>query len=226
MGEAYLFGNGGVGGKAFAAISVVYPVGSVCTCTKGSKTLRAKDTSGQFLFLIPEVGTWTVSCTDGTRTISQDVVIQRQYQSEHVSLKYTLYLFKSGSGFVNGFNFGSYTPHPSASSTALTWKGTADSAGNGSFNLTPAVDVTPYSVLKVDLQLTYNYGGNYGSVYGIGNTASIGTYIPNTEFVATARAGAGNRTTISVSLASVSGMKYIKGVSTYAAGSIYNIWLE
>lgn len=61
-------GGGGGTGKAYAAISVTYPIGSVCTCSNGSKTLKAKDTSGSFLFLVPSGGEWTVSCTDGTDT--------------------------------------------------------------------------------------------------------------------------------------------------------------
>ena len=86
---------GGIG-SAKAAISVTYPSGSTCTCTKGSRTLRAKDTSGSYLFLIPEAGAWTVSCTDGTKTVSKSVTITAQYQSENVSLSYGLYLYNSG----------------------------------------------------------------------------------------------------------------------------------
>lgn len=51
--------------KAFAAISVTYPAGFVCTCTDGSKTLKLKDTSGQGVFWIPYAGAWTVKCFDG-----------------------------------------------------------------------------------------------------------------------------------------------------------------
>lgn len=82
------------GSKLFAAIGVTYPAGSTLTCTNGTKTLKAKTTSGQWVFAIPEVGTWTLEITDGTRTKSQSVNISTEGQSENVKLVYwggTLY---------------------------------------------------------------------------------------------------------------------------------------
>lgn len=99
MGEAFIVRRGGA--PAFAVIGVTYPAGSVCTCTKGTKTLRAKDTSGSFPFLIPEAGTWIVSCTDGTRTKSQNVVIDRQYQAENVVLAYARYIYNAGDEYID-----------------------------------------------------------------------------------------------------------------------------
>lgn len=82
----------------FAVIGVTYPAGSVCTCTKGTKSYKAKNTSGLVLFAVPEVGDWTVSCTDGTRTASATVTISTQGQAKNVELQYILYLFKAGKG--------------------------------------------------------------------------------------------------------------------------------
>ena len=100
------WGMGNVGGgsglgSAFAVIAVTYPAGSTCTCTKGTRTLRAKDTSGAYLFAIPEAGTWTVSCTDGTEAASVNVVINSQYQVEKAFLQYELVLFDGSSGGDN-----------------------------------------------------------------------------------------------------------------------------
>lgn len=100
--------NVGGGGKAFAVISATYPAGSTCTCTNGTKTLKAKETSGSFLFLIPEAGAWTVSCTDGTDTTSKNVDITEQYQTENVILSYRVppthqeveYIQTSGSQYI------------------------------------------------------------------------------------------------------------------------------
>lgn len=77
----------------FAIISVTYPVGSTCTCTNGTKTLKAPDPGGKALFNVPSTGTWTVSCTDGADTASRDVVITADRQIESVELSYRLYLF-------------------------------------------------------------------------------------------------------------------------------------
>ena len=45
--------------KIYAVIGVTYPSGSTCTCTNGSKTLTAKNTSGKAIFVIPSAGTCT-----------------------------------------------------------------------------------------------------------------------------------------------------------------------
>ena len=82
--------RGGV--KLFAVISVTYPAGSVCTCTKGTKSYKAKDASGLALFAVPETGEWTVSCTDGTQTASASVSITTEGQAETVELSYKDYL--------------------------------------------------------------------------------------------------------------------------------------
>lgn len=87
--------RGGV--RLFSVIGVTYPAGSVCTCAKGTKTYKAKNTSGLALFAVPEVGDWTVSCTDGTKTASKTVSITTDGQTASVTLTYELALFYGGS---------------------------------------------------------------------------------------------------------------------------------
>lgn len=79
---------GGGGGKAFAFVVTTYPAGSICTCSNGTKTLSAKDTSGSVVFYIPEAGTWTLNCTDGTETAVEAVNITTEGQSVSVVLAY------------------------------------------------------------------------------------------------------------------------------------------
>lgn len=92
MGEAFIVRRGGGGtGKLFAAIGVTYPAGSVCTCTMGSKTLTAKDTSGQALFAIPSAGDWTVKAVSGTQTASAVIsVTEDGPRAYYISLAYQL----------------------------------------------------------------------------------------------------------------------------------------
>ena len=85
------------GAKLFAAIGVTYPAGSTLTCTNGTSTLKAKTTTGQWVFAIPKPGTWTVTSTDGTKTKSQNVEISAEGQFESVTLSYALILFDGGS---------------------------------------------------------------------------------------------------------------------------------
>lgn len=80
--------DGGGGGRVFAAIAVTYPEGSTCTCSSGAKTLKAKNTSGRWIFSVPSIGTWTVSITNGTDTVSKTVEITTEGQSEDVKMSY------------------------------------------------------------------------------------------------------------------------------------------
>lgn len=84
------------GTNAYAFITVTYPAGSSLTCTSGSTTLKAKTTTGSYVFCVPKAGTWTVKATSGTNTASKSVSITSRWQSENVELKYTLILYDGG----------------------------------------------------------------------------------------------------------------------------------
>ena len=86
----------GVSSKPYAVIGVTYPSGSTCTCTNGSKTLTAKDTSGKALFVIPSAGTWTVKAVKGSKSTSKTVSITAEGQVETVTLIFELILFDGG----------------------------------------------------------------------------------------------------------------------------------
>ena len=87
--------NVGSSGKLFAVIAVTYPEGSICTCSDGTKTMKAKDTSGKALFNVT-VGKWTVTATDGDKTKSVKVSITQEGQSKSVTLRYELVLYNYG----------------------------------------------------------------------------------------------------------------------------------
>ena len=82
------------GASLCAVIAVTYPEGSVCTCSNGTKTLRARDTSGKALFNVT-VGEWTVSCTDGSLTASKTVSITEAGQGVGVDMS-ERWLYNSG----------------------------------------------------------------------------------------------------------------------------------
>jgi hypothetical protein len=107
----------GGNGKIFAAIGVTYPEGSICTCTNGTKTMEAENTNGQWIFAIPETGTWTVTATDGTDTTSEAVEITSESQSVSVELSYELWLYKDGEEYAD---------------VTGGWKVVNNSAGTGS----------------------------------------------------------------------------------------------
>ena len=71
-----------------ATIAVTYPPGSTCTCSDGSTTLTAANTSGSYTFTVLNTGTWTITCTDGSSTATTSVSITADGQSSTVSLAY------------------------------------------------------------------------------------------------------------------------------------------
>lgn len=147
MGDAYIVRRGGFS-EAFAVIRAVYPSGSVCTCTKGSKVLRAKGTGGEYLFLLPEGGSWTVSCSGGGQTASKSVNLSR-FESREVILSYW-----DGTLFDNGSQYTSVTGGWDASGTASVGQTlyVMASAGQNALVMTHnAVPFYGYSELHFDL---------------------------------------------------------------------------
>lgn len=71
-----------------ATIAVTYPSGSTCTCSNGTTTLTAPNTTGSYTFTVPSAGTWTVKSTNGTDTAQQAISITTNGQSASVTLSY------------------------------------------------------------------------------------------------------------------------------------------
>lgn len=71
-----------------ATIAVTYPSGSTCTCSNGTTTLTAPNTTGSYTFTVPSASTWTVKSTNGTDTAQQAVSITTSGQSASVTLSY------------------------------------------------------------------------------------------------------------------------------------------
>lgn len=71
------------GGSSFAAIiQVTYNAGATCTCSNGSKTLTAPDTSGSATFIVKSKGTWTITTILGSSSKTANVIITTDGQVE------------------------------------------------------------------------------------------------------------------------------------------------
>lgn len=138
----------------YAIISVTYPEGSVCTCSNGSITLTAKDTSGKALFVIPEAGTWTVTAVNGSQSASKAVSITADGQVATVTLAYNLVLFNGtdNTTATGGWTFGRWTSGGSEFSNArISNKQIVYSqSGYGGIFTKKQIDVTNYKTLHCD----------------------------------------------------------------------------
>lgn len=210
----------------YAVISVTYPSGSTCTCTNGSTTLTAKDTTGKALFAIPSTGTWTVKAVKGSKSKSKAVSITAKGQVATVTLTYELYIFKSGLGLTAGYSVeGS---GGTVSKNSISWSGSS-SDGGISVYIKPAVVLKDYTKLCVDFECSYNWGGNYGMGFGVGRDAAAESMITNTNWTAKVTSTAQGtiaRNTVQCDISALTDSEYIKIVGSYSAGKVYNIWLE
>ena len=160
MGEAFITRRGG--GTPYAIISVTYPAGSVCTCTNGTRTLTAEDTSGNAMFVIPSAGTWTVKATKGSQSASSAVEITAEGQVETVVLVYDLILFDGtdNTAVTGGFKTqvgngtsAQVTDSYIANGVLEIYTGANSFAGTYPVN---KVDITKYSTLYVDFACSVN----------------------------------------------------------------------
>lgn len=79
-----------------ATVNITYPAGSTCTATNGATTLTAPDTTGTWACIVPNAGTWTVSCTDGSKTKTDTVTITTDGEIKSLTLNYAIWLLKDG----------------------------------------------------------------------------------------------------------------------------------
>lgn len=150
----------------YAVIGVTYPSGSTVTCTNGSKTLKAKDTSGKAMFIVPTKGTWTVKAVKGSQSASKAVSITAEGQVETVELVYDYIIY---SGNTKSWN-GEYQLTPLSSSWgAATIQNDeyppyfGGSTGKGG-RLNNVINLTEYSQLVIDCQYTGNQWYAFGLI--------------------------------------------------------------
>lgn len=134
-----------------ATIDITYPAGSTCTCSDGTTTLSAPDTSGTWACIVPNAGTWTVTSTSGTETDSKAVTITTDGQSTSVELSYALFLFKPNA--PSDIIAGEWEMPPNSAVTAeaeLTVMSVNNFNGNRiiSARTKGQIDLTEYSTLQ------------------------------------------------------------------------------
>lgn len=164
---------------AYAVINVVYPSGSTCSMTNGTKTANAPDTTGSWVCALPALGSWTISCTNGVKTTSRTVEITEYGQVVNVTLAYDLYLFDADNGGdimdnTGGWNTETtYRSTVSITASALELKGIGESyvfqgetywrVGTASAITKKSIDVTGFNTIHVVASVT---GANQQVIFG------------------------------------------------------------
>lgn len=181
-----------------ATINITYPAGSTCTCSDGTTTLSAPDTSGTWACIVPNAGTWTVTSTSGTETDSKAVTITTDGQSTSVELSYALFLFKPNA--PSDIIAGEWEMPANSAVTAeaeLTVKSVNNFNGNRiiSARTKGQIDLTEYSTL----QATCKASGGSDTKLEVYSGSSV---------VASTAIGA-DLTTVTVDISALSGLHSI-----------------
>ena len=172
------------GARLRAVIAVTYTEGSVCTCSNGTKTLKARDTSGKALFNV-FTGTWTVTATDGSKTASKAVTITDAVQAVNVALSFILYLRKGiddcdadTGGWISearawGENVaGAGAPIVDKSNTWIEL--TQNYAKGGIYRTVNKIDLSQYNTLVVELAVSAT--DSHPEYFTFGIWSELGTY--------------------------------------------------
>lgn len=80
--------NQGFGGGMKPKIIVTAPTGTVVTATKGTTTITASESGGKYVILADDYGTWTITGTKGSQSVSEDVDVVA-VDTYEVSLNFT-----------------------------------------------------------------------------------------------------------------------------------------
>lgn len=209
-----------------ATINITYPAGSTCTATDGVTTLTAPDTSGVWACVVPNAGTWIVSCTGYIP--KKSVAITHSGQTENV-VYYTLYsLGDTNTGIAAigwAFQWGQIPLAPTVEHNndglTITLGGKSDGGYNGVAYF-PKINLTGFSTISVDIS-TNNVNTAFGSAYILGVWGNVGSgYYPST---AVAKKNISNGTnTIILDVTSLNGDYYIGfGIRKDAPTSVYKI---
>lgn len=198
-----------------ATINVAYPAGSTCTCTAGVTTLTAPDTSGTWACIVPNAGTWTISCTKGSDSDSATVAISTDGQTASVELSYQI-VFVNGSGQATKTpavkKFGRYNSELTftQNSDRYTVSVQANDGNYGGYSTAYfTVDLTKYSTIKLVINATQAGGREYfltvwktlGSNYEDNKVAQV--TIPS-----------GSKTTVTLDVSSLTG-SHVVGLSPH-----------
>ena len=205
-----------------ATISITYPAGSICTCSDGSTTFTAPDTSGSWVCVVPNTGTWTVKATNGTNTSTDTVSITTNEQRESVSLSY-LVVFANGA-FTKG-SFGKKLNSSQYSVVRINsdynaFEVTCDTSGHVIGYTTEKFDLTGVNTLRFIASVESGSNAYEATCYmGVSNTQGDFGFAAVTNFATKNALGS---TSYDVDVSQLSGSYYIKAITDRASNSSYH----
>lgn len=217
----------GGGGESASIFITGLSSGDTVSASNGSKIKNAKwnSTASRFeITKIKEYGTWTVTATDGTKTKTQNVLVDAAVEYE-IEMDYKLWLYREGDeceevtgGWIgvntqHALNWAMGTATKNANNLYLTATGNGISAG---WTIQNAIKVTNYTKLKAVVTGVNNY--NRINLY-------TGTAYPDTS-VAYKDNSFGTDIEVVVDVSTITG-EYKVHLGTWGGTlTIRKVWLE
>ena len=211
-----------------ATINITYPSGSTCTCSDGTTTLSAPDTSGTWACIVPNAGTWTAAATDGVENTSESVSITTDGQTVAVELSYYTYLFKPNTDTTNvtgGWQLNSKGSLDSAGDQLVATFTNAYDRGNA-FNVATInkIDFTEFTTLVATCKAAdKNNAAPRSATFAVASTqagfnaaGTASTKVASTTF-------SNSTTTVQIDVSGISGSYYVTFVvelSNYNTGTL------
>ncbi|MBO9150464.1 MAG: hypothetical protein J7E11_22080, partial [Escherichia coli] len=211
-----------------ATINITYPAGSTCTCSDGTTTLSAPDTSGTWACIVPNAGTWTAAATDGVENTSESVSITTDGQTVAVELSYYTYLFKPNTDTTNvtgGWQLNSKGSLDSAGDQLVATFVNAYDRGNA-FDVATInkIDFTEFTTLVATCKAAdKNNAAPRSATFAVASTRSgfntagtASTKVASTTF-------SNSTTTVTIDVSRISGSYYVTFVvelSNYGTGTL------
>lgn len=211
-----------------ATINITYPAGSTCTCSDGTTTLSAPDTSGTWACIVPNAGTWTAAATDGVENTSESVSITTDGQTVAVELSYYTYLFKPNTDTTNVTGGWQLNSNGSLDSAGDQLVATFTNAYNHdrAFNVATInkIDFTEFTMLVATCKAAdKNNAAPRSATFavastqsGFNNAGTASTKIASTTF-------SNSTTTVTIDVSGISGSYYVTFVvelSNYNTGTL------
>ena len=211
-----------------ATINITYPAGSTCTCSDGTTTLAAPDTSGTWACIVPNAGTWTAAATDGVENTSESVSITTDGQTVAVELSYYTYLFKPNTDTTNVTGGWQLNSNGSLDSAGDQLVATFTNAYNHGFAFNVAtinkIDFTEFTTLVATCKVAdKNNAAPSSATFAVASTqtgfnsaGTASTKVASTTF-------SNSTTAVTIDVSGISGSYYVTFVvelSNYNTGTL------
>lgn len=213
MGESYFLKRGGaqadmpIALSDYAMICARVPSGCECICAKAGERLSAENVPGLAAFAVPSSGPWTVTITDGTRGKSGLCEISGLGEVRAIQISYSANPAATEAGTILSAQNGLKSGYTIGGSASMSGKAIRES-GSGGFWLSPAIDLSSYSLLTVTGYL--RAGGTERSRICLGsNSAKVYDPAQTPDMTAMWMGGVNTLYTATLSVSALSGSYYI-----------------